>query len=199
MTADGVRRRSYSWGRASVAEILRITDNGRGRERLLLPAMGSLIWSKITAHDADEKKARFGRRWWHQQDYIHIGLPVLNVTYIGLGVSLHRRSQRELWGPKGEWKNFHNRFNCESGTMHEVLCLIMWIWLNVSQKCQKYQICRHQICVFKAPNAPKPIFGQDFAPDPAGAVYDASQTPSVAWGGGRLIPIASPWSLDLGS
>jgi len=31
--------------------------------------------------------------------------------------------------------------------------------------------------VFKAQNAPKPVFGRGSAPDPAGGAYDAPQTP----------------------
>jgi len=31
--------------------------------------------------------------------------------------------------------------------------------------------------VFKAQNAPKPVFGRGSAPDPAGGAYDVSQTP----------------------
>jgi len=101
-------------------------------------------------------------------------------------------------------KNLQNRFNCvrKMGDryidigLHEVLCLVIVnknVTMYVPQKCQKYQTCRHQNVFFQAPNAPKPVFGQDLRPGPRWGAYDA---PSYSLSAGKRTPPLYTFPLD---
>ena len=74
-----------------------------------------------------------------------------------------------------------------------LVCLSWGVRCNPhrSQKMSKILNFLVNTSVFKARNAPKPVFGRDSAPDPSGVAYDPPPDPIVVCGGGHPSPCPS--------